>query len=346
MLQRMVEPLQRVGYSGKNPYEGKAPPMLELVTDMQTVWELDRLGAQQGIGGVPSITGNWRFTAFEAASAYWKYGFSGSIGQFTTRADITGLRFNFVGIVNGKYRYQVVLPYKNVPSSGAGGAAGLKSLSNPDYDTAQYRVSFIWNPQIMVAQTADSVPINSQMEFMPRDFAGKWMWKMHDLGADVNGCVIENILGNKGLFVSTHQIAVKPDHTEFGVAIFHKAEPSCVIEINTCNADPGYPVQTYNSANVDCPDDHSGTSPVPINTTLTFTPQKNSVAGDYEIAADSVLCESGPINHGQISGQTTLAGLVTQLNVILEIAGTWTVLNATQIQLVGPCSSLSLPFQV
>jgi hypothetical protein len=161
------------------------------------------------------------------------------------------------------------------------------------------------------------------------------------LGADVNGCVIENKRRNKGQFIADFKQAIAPDHTEFGVLIWHKREPACVIEITTCNSDPGYPVQTYGSANTICVDEHTGTSPFPINTTLTFTPVKNSVVGDYEVAANSAICEGGPVQHGQISGTTTLAALVVQLNFVLEVAGTWTVLNATQIQLTGPCASFS-----
>jgi hypothetical protein len=346
MLQRLVEPLMSVGYGGKNPWSEKYPPMLELVTDTQTTWELDRLGGQTGVGGIPSISGNWRFTEWDAASKYWKYGFSGQLGNYTVRTDVNGLRFNFVGVVAGNFRYQVVLPYKNVPSSGAGSAAGLKSQRNPDFDNAQFRVSFVWHPMGLEFQTLESEQINSEMPFLNRNFGGKWRFAMDNLGADVNGCVIENIDRNKGLWVSSHELATKPRYTEFLVAIFHKAEPSCVIEINTCNADPGYPAQVYSSANTQCPDEHVGTSPIPGNTTLTFTPVKNSVNGDYEIAAFSVLCDASPVANGSINGSTTLAQLVVQLNAQLPEMGVWSVLSATQIQLVGPCASVSLPFQV
>jgi hypothetical protein len=353
MLQRLVEPLMAVGYGGKNPFSEQFPPMLELVTDTQTTWELDRLGGTTGVGatnvvgGIPSVSGNWRFEQWDAASKFWKYGFSGQLGNYTVRTDPNGLRFNFVGqLSSGLFRYQVVLPYKNVPSSGAGSAAGLKSLRNPDFDNAQYRISFVWHPMGIEAQTYEAEPINKEMPFLSRNFGGQWHWAMHDLGADVNGCVIENMLGNKGVFLSNHRLAIKPRYTEFLVAIFHKAEPSCVIEINTCNADPGYPAQNYNSQNTDCVDEHTGTSPVPINTTLTFTPTKNLVNGDYEIAADTFVCEGGPTLHGALSGTTTLAALVVQLNIVIDFAGTWAVASATTITLTGPCANASLPFLV
>jgi hypothetical protein len=344
MLQRMVEPLLRIGYLGKNPFRETMPPMLELVTDTQTCWELDRLGGQQGIGGTPSISGNWRFTEWEAANKYWRYGFSGQIGNYAVRVDPFGLRFNYVGVVNGLYRYQVVLPYKNIASSGAGSQAGLKSVNNADFDNAQYAFSYIWHPRILELLTAQSEAVNPEMPFARRNWAGKWQFVMDNLGADVNGCVIENKRRNKGQFINDFKQAIAPDHTEFGVLIFHKREPSCVIEISTCNADPGYPVQSYSSSNTTCVDEHSGTSPIPGNTTLTFTPTLNSVTSTYEIAVDSVICEGGPVQHGAVTGTSTLATLVVQLNSVLDVMGTFAVASATTITLTGPCASASLPF--
>ena len=59
--------------------------------------------------------GNWRFEQWGAANEYWRYGFSGQIGNFMVRVDEMGLRFNFVtdlgAAANGgngnRYRYQV-----------------------------------------------------------------------------------------------------------------------------------------------------------------------------------------------------------------------------------------------
>ena len=347
MLQRMVDPLTRIGYMGENPYgSDKYPMRLQLVTDEQTKWELDRLGGQQGIGGVPSVSGNWRFESWDSASKYWMYGFSGQLGDYAVRVDPMQLRFNFVGLVAGNYRYQVVIPYKNVPSSGAGSAAGIKSINNADYDNAQFAFSYIWHPKIIECLVSEALPVNPEMPFAARNFAGKWQFVMDNLGADVNGCVIENKRRNKGQFIADFKQAIAPNYTEFGVLIWHKREPSCVIEINTCNTDPGYPTQTYSSAPPTCLDEHSGTSPFPINTVITFTPTRNAANGDYEVEANSAICEGGPIQHGPIAGATTIPALVVQLNNVLEVAGVWTQLSATQIQLTGPCGTFSLPFVV
>src|SRR6266404_6322415 len=151
MLQSQFEPLMRIGYGGKNPFKETAP-YIELVTDINTCWELDRLGGQTGVGGVPSVTGNWRFEQWSAANEYWRYGFSGQIGNFMVRTDPMGLRFNFVvdkgaGAAPNRYRYQVVLPYRNGITSGAGGAAGIGSDENPDFDRAHFALSYIHHKQ-------------------------------------------------------------------------------------------------------------------------------------------------------------------------------------------------------
>jgi|GEM_PF-647392 len=345
MLQRVIDPLTRVGYLGTNPYGDKMPPMFELVTGEQTLWELDRLGGQQGIGGIPSINGNWRFTDFAAASAYWRYGLKGTIGQFSVRVDPEGLRFNYVGVVAGKHRYQVLLPMMNIPSSGAGSAAGIKSVNNPAYDNAQYEFSYVWHTKILQILFAEAMPVNPEMPFAARNFAGKWQFVMDNLGADQNGCVIENKRRNKGQFIADFKEAVAPDHTEFGVLIFNKREPSCVIEINTCNADPGYPTQSYESSNANCVDLAAGTSPFPANVTLTFTPVLNGLSGTYQLAQNSVLCEGAPVSHPAISGSTTLAALVVQLNSLMPDMGTFAVASGTTISLTTNCNTASFPWQ-
>ena len=340
MLQRLVDPLIRVGALGEDPFDGKMPSMLELVVDEQTKWELDHLGGQQGIGGIPSISGNWRFTDWDAASKFWQYGFSGTIGNFAVRVDPMGLRFNFVGVVAGKYRYQVVKPYKNVPSSGAGNQAGIKSVNNPDFDSAPFCFNYIFNPLGVEVLTADSEAVNPAMPFARRNWAGQWKWVMNNLGADINGCVIENKRGNKGQFIADFKQAIAPNYTEFLVLMFCRREPSCIVEIGNCNSDPGYPTQAYSSANGACLGE---TSTGPSLTTINFPATLNSTNGDYEIAASSFVCEGSPVSHAALSGSTTIAALTAQLNSVLSVAGTWTA-GASSVNLTGTCTNASLPF--
>ena len=256
MLQRRVSPLMLTGYFGKEPFsDRKNLPLIELVSGMETVWELDHLANNAANGNGPTLTGNWRFQQWDAGNDFWRYGFNGQIGNFATRVDPMELRFNYVGASGNAtypYKFQVVLPFRNVVSSGAGGSPGLKSEPNPDYQMAQYRMSFIWHKMAMEVLTMDATSINSEMPFASRNFGGRWQFVMDNLGADVNGCVIENKRRNKGQFIADFKQAIRPRYTEFAEAIFHKGEPACIYTVNTCNSDPGYPTQSYNSANAVC----------------------------------------------------------------------------------------------
>lgn len=245
MLQRRVHPLMLAGYMGKMPFKDM-PPFIELVTDMETTWDLDKQTT------VSSIGDKWRFTEWDAANKYWRYGFGGQIGNYVVRVDPTALRFNYVGVVGGNHRFQVVLSYKNVASSGAGGAAGIKSEVNDDYQKALYGISFIWHKRGMEALVADAAPVNPEMPYSSRNFGGKWQFVMDNLGADQNGCVIENKRRNKGQFVADFKLAIRPLYTEFVEAIFHMREPACVTAVSPCNTDPGYPTQAYSSSNTNC----------------------------------------------------------------------------------------------
>jgi hypothetical protein len=262
MLQNRFSPLMRIGYAGKNPFKETAP-FVEFVTSMDTCWFLDKLGGQQGVGGgnTPTVSGNWRFTQWNAANEYWRYGFSGQIGNYMVRVDELDLRFNFVADLgasanggNGnRFRYQVVLPFRNTVTTGAGGAAGLGSEPNPDFDNAHFQISFIWHKKAMEILTREAEPLNPEMPFGRRDFGGKWQFVMDNLGADINGNVIQNKRRNKGQFISDFRLFVRPLHTEFSEVFFHKREQFCVPNVNTCSADPGYPVQTYESSLPTCP---------------------------------------------------------------------------------------------
>ncbi len=259
MLQNRFSQLMRRGYAGKNPFKDTAP-FVELVTDMDTCWFLDKLGGQLGNGGgqSPTVLGNWRFTEWGAANAYWRYGFSGQVGNFLVRVDEMGLRFNYVtdlgaGSAPNRYRYQIVLPFKNSITTGAGGAAGLGDDANPDFDRAQFAISHISHKKGMELLVPDARPINPEMPFGHRDFGGKWRFAMHDLGADQNGVAISNKWENKGQFIAWFVYYVRPLHYEFMEAFFHKREQFCIPEIAPCNPDPGYPAQQYTSTLPPCP---------------------------------------------------------------------------------------------
>ena len=259
MLQNRFSPLMRLGYAGKNPFKETAP-FIELVTDMDTCWDLDKMGGQQGQGGgdTPNTASNWRFTEWGAANEYWRYGFSGQIGNYMVRVDEMGLRFNFVtdlgaGAGANRYRYQIVLPYKNSVTTGAGGSAGIGSDPNPDFDRAHFSISHIHHKMGMELLVPDARPLNPEMPFGHRDFGGKWRFAMHDLGADINGTPISNKWENKGQFISWFKYYIRPKNYEFMEAWFHKREQFCIPQIDTCSVDPGYPAQTYTSELPPCP---------------------------------------------------------------------------------------------
>lgn len=256
MLQNRWAPLMRQGYDGKNPFKDTTG-MIELVTSADTCWSLDKLGGSTGVGGTPSVNGNWRFTEWGAANKYWRYGFSGQIGNYLVRVDEMGLRFNFVvdlgaGAAPNRYRYQIVLPYYNTITSGAGGAPGIQRVPNRSFDKAHFQISHIHHKMGMELLVPDSRPLNPDMPFSHISFGGQWKWLNHDLGPDTNGRPITNKWENKGQFGAWFKYYIRPLHTEFMEAIFHKREQFCVPEINTCSDDPGYPAQDYSSTLPDC----------------------------------------------------------------------------------------------
>lgn len=336
MLQRRVQPLMQVGYFGRQPFKDM-PPLMELVTDLETCWELDRLGGQTGVGGTPSIAGNWRFEQWDAANKYWRYGFSGQIGNYAVRVDPFNIRFNYIGIVGGKQRFQVVLPYKNIASSGAGGAAGLRDIVNPDYQNAQFAWSYNYHRKGMQCLVADATPVNPEMPFSSRNFGGRWQFVMDNLGADSNGVPIENKRRNKGQFIADFKMAIRPMYTELVDLYFHMREPSCIIVIAPCNPDPGYPAQSYSSADTPC-----ANTAAPY--TLSFTAVLSTDTNTYEIEANTIQCMGVPTPHGRITGAANTTDLVTQLNLLASEFGTWSRLSASTIQLVGTCSDVNIPW--
>src|SRR5687768_8861103 len=260
MLQRQYQPLVARGYFGKNPYAGMPDmaPIMELVTDMDTAHNLEHLGGSQGVGGIASIAANWRFEQFPASSKMWQYGLTGQVGNFAVRVDIEQLRFNFIGASGNPalpFRLQVVLPFKNIVSSGAGGAPGIKRVPNPDYFTAQIRLSFIWHKRAMEILTQESPSLNPNMPFMKRDFGGKWFFAMDNLtcGRDVNGnpIAVDNSRRNKGMFKADFRFWIRPLYTEYAVAILHLGEPMCFVPVAPC-APASYAAQDYTDSNAPC----------------------------------------------------------------------------------------------
>lgn len=264
MLQRRVEPLLNRGFFGVTPYSGKGNlPLFPLITDLDTLWKLDHLaGTTNGFGGgSPTIQGNWRFQQWDAASEFWRYGLSGQIGNYAAQVDSGQLRFNLVSSNSADhpgfpYKFQLVLPKKNVASTGAGQEPGLKEIYNPDYQTAMYRMSFIHHQKSIELLTQENVSVNGQMPFLKRNFGGGWRFVMDNLtnGCDVNGnpIAVDNSRRNKGKFQADFRYWVRPARTEWEEAIFHLGAAQCVSVVPPCVENNTYPAQDYNSANDLC----------------------------------------------------------------------------------------------
>lgn len=326
MLQQRVHPLLSLGYMGKMPFKDM-PGLIELMTDMETIWDLDKLTTAQATQ-FTGLQGQFRFTEWPAANEYWRYAFKGQLGNFVIRGDPFPLRFNRTQ----SGRFQLVLPYKNTAAT-----VGIGSTYNADYPKAQYQLSYIWHRRAMVARTLEPSPVNPQLPFSSRNFGGRWQWVMDNLGEDHLGCTIENKRRNKGQFIADFSMAFEPQYVEFAETIFHQREQACVVAVAPCNADPGYPAQTYGAYNQPC---NLSTG------SLTFTPVQASNT-HYKLAANTVACNGVPIVHGAID-QTTLAGLVTALQGTgTSLLGTWAVVSGstTQIQLTGStCEDVFMPW--
>lgn len=293
MLQRRVHPLWAYGYMGKRPFDDM-PQLIKLITDMETVWDLDKQ-ASAGATATSGIQTQWRFMDWGPANKYWKYVINGQLGNYAIRGDMFPLRFNRVSDT----RFQLVLPYKNVAAT-----VGIGSKVNDDFEKALYQLSFIWHPRAMVARVLNPAPLSPQVPFSSRNFGGVWQWVMDNLGADQFGDPIENKRGNKGQFIADFAMGFEPQYVELAEVILHKREPACIYEIDTCSSDPGYPTQDYNSANETCQDEGY---PGPDN--FVFTPVATK-DGHYKIAANTIKCGGVPVVHGAVDETTVAAVLV------------------------------------
>jgi len=311
LLQSFVDPLYFVGAAGMSTSELDD---LELHTDKDTFRQL----MQED----PYLKAQWRFFEFNsAAKEYYKYGFRGKVGNYNVKVLQAPMRFNKIG----PGRYQQIFPYTNGLVT-----QGIGSEFNDAYQKAQYQISIINNPRGLRVMSYELESLNPDMPFMIRDLSGKWRFAMHDLGADCNGRPIENIRGNKGLMFADFQLAIRPDHPEFMVALFHKRDMPCLTFPDVCNPAP-YPYpQVYNMANAVCPAD------------FIFTPCTS--AGHYIILANQIKVNGNRIVHNAID-TTTLAALVSALPVIS--GGTWSIKDAAAgtIHLTGStATTVELPF--
>lgn len=331
-LQRRVNPQIRLGALGEEINRGGAP-MLEYVTDNEDEWNL--------VEGAPELADHWRFTQWDDAQKYHKYGWTGRVGNYGLRADTYCLRFNNLGQnADGTWTLQKVEPYTNVSAT-----EGIKEDINNDFDNSHFQIDFIWHRKAMTSLVRDTTAINPEMPFAMRDFAGRWQFAMDNLtcGTDVNGnpIAVDNSRRNKGKFLADFSFATQSEYPELAEMFIKLREPACIVDLPTCGPDPGYPAQTYDSSNSPCID-----TSAPV--TLTFTPVKDLLTGTYEVNRDSITCNGVTIVHDAITGTSTLATLVAQMNTIggVSALGTWAV-SGSNITLTGTaCTDVGIGWRV
>jgi hypothetical protein len=342
-LQRRVDPQIRSGAEGPT-INKNMQPMLELVTHMESVWQL--------VEGSPELTDHWRFQLFTEAAKYYKYGWTGSVGNFGLRADAYCLRFNIASYnpVTGVLVLNVVFPYTNIAAT-----EGIKEDVNSDYDQAGVQADYIWHRKAMTSLVRDAKAINPEMPFAARDFAGKWQFVMDNLTCGtmnvtdaITGVTqtvpipVANERRNKGKFITDFGGAIQAEYPELAEVFISLREPACIVDIPTCTPYPSpYPYQHYDSANQPCPQTAAGTG-----ATLTFTPVLQATTGTYEVAANSITCNGMLIVHDAITGTTTVAALVAQLNLLLPAMGTWAVSTNDVTLTATNCTVVSIPWSV
>jgi hypothetical protein len=316
MLQRFVVPLMLNGYLGSVP---DMPPMFEFVTDIETAWRLREGNAE--------LQAMYRFDNFVKGGALYKYGITDAVGNFGIRIDMFPIRYQ---LLNDGVTLQRVYPYVNEAAT-----QGIKGVVNDQWVNAHYQIDFIWNRMAMKSLVRSNTQINPMMPFAARDFGGKWQFVQDNLGADSNGCVIENTRRNKGKFIADFVNATQYVRPEWVIAILSLRDRSCIACEEPCSDDPGYVEQDYNSANDPCP-----------NPQMSFTLCELGEGETYSISADdeSITCNGVPIVHDASGPLADMDALVVWLNANVGSLGTFSAVgNANPLLLDdSTCNSVEL----
>lgn len=290
-LMTFVEELQLEGYF-KKKYETEMP-MFKLITDLVADRDLKVANSE--------LTENFRFDDFvKGAGQFYRYGASGAVGNFMIAIDKFPMRF----VRNADETFTRIFPYEN-----ASATLGIKRQVAQAYKNATYQIDFIWHESAMRYLVMDPRPISKDMPFMVRDFGGKWNFGMDNLV--FNGCAVDNKRRNKGQFYADFENSIKFERPELVRAILSRRNVNCVIDVEPCTEQVGYPTQDTNSANDPCP-----------TAQLTFTPTPDG--GPFDIAANTITCNGVPIVHVAVVNAASVAALASALNSSAAGAlGTW-----------------------
>lgn len=291
-LQRYVDILTLDGYLGENPLPAKM--MFEVITDAITS---NYLREQN-----PALHNFLRVGSVADFADLYKYGITGSIGNFLLHPDPEPLRYQQID--GDPTRYSLVFPYENNAA-----AQGIGADQNWAYIHAGFQWNFIWHRGVMRSLVRRSAPINSQMPFASRDYGGRWKFVMDNMTCrDEAGNIVpvDNVERTKGKFIANFSAGTKPEHPEWAVAMFSLRDISCVVDVAPCNPAPDYYTQDYSSANAPCP-----TSPrsYPVSGEGPFT-VTYARCNDTELLTDSDALDG-------------VTALVEWLNANLGAYGTW-----------------------
>lgn len=301
-LQRYVEPLILEGYMGENPLPAKM--FIELITDVIAANDLRENN--------PALANYLRVGQVADFAELYRYGITGSIGNFLIHPDPTPLRYQQINATT----YNMVNPYENNPAT-----EGIGADENWAYVNSKFQWSFLWHRMAMRSLVRRSEPINSQMPFGARDFGGRWKFVMDNMtcrDADTGELVpVDNVERTKGKFIANFSAGTKPEHPEWAVAIFHLRQISCVNDITPCAPAVTYYEQDYSSANAPCPQD----------------PMDYPVSGTGPWVVVSASCNGTELGSLPSEAFTTLAALVEFLNTDLAAYGTWSNPDAVTIRL-------------
>ena len=164
------------------------------------------------------------------------------------------------------------------------------------------------------------------MPFAARDFAGKWQFVMDNLTCGtmnvtdaITGQIqtipipVANERRNKGKFITDFGGAIQTEFPELSEAFISLREPAVIVDIPVCQAYPSpYPIENYQSANAPCVTSPSIVTPA---YTLTFT-LAPSHYGHLRDRGQRVTCNGQLVVHTPVTGTTTIAALVAQLNLL------------------------------
>lgn len=248
-LRRRLTYHMNSGYLGKKVKD--VPPVIECLFDMETIWQL--------MEGDSTTTDHWRFESFDAGcKEYWKYGWTGHVGNFMIKALLRPQRWQFRA--NGTL--QRVFPYINIAAT-----QGSKAVPNPAYDTAPVQAGYIVHRRGIRNLVADTTSVNPNMPFASRDFGGKWQWVMNNLTcgrisvADTNGVThiipvpVDNTRGNKGKFIADFKMGTEAQFPEYVECFLYLRALPCVRATAPCGLEEGYVEQDYGCADDVCDDE-------------------------------------------------------------------------------------------